>query len=602
MRTWIVYIILIFFISSCSKQSIEIPDYLVGNYFATDGEDFWKYSIQKDFLIEDCMFWDYLKVKTKENKHLVLLINNSKRAKIEITRLDSINYLFQDGSNNYLCSKDPATITRKPLNTPIQWKADTVLIRGYIKNFNMYSENEPVIKFIVNNFILRIQESYFANIDSLGRFQIGFPVINSTDILFKYHDKLKTIYVNPSDTLLIFLDPENMNNMHFMGSTSDVCYNINKLISGYYTLSSSKDDNYHLGKLPPEYRSYRESLSVKLLEYLDSCCSETNCSETFKLWMNKKSEYEYYDALLEYSWKNLLELRIDPYDPYYDFIDSINMYDTLGRITSTYAQFAGSLYQKFNHRDYLYDIDVYNRDKQQMEESFPKLNEYEIRSKLTRLRFDREIDSITTSPYSYFRDLRLCLAYSNLLTNGLNDLIDHGFDMVKTEIEYKPYLDELSLAYNEYKQKLKEFENTPVSFRKVKNSADQLLQSIVEKHKNKVIILDFWGTWCGACRDDFKRMTSIKKKLSEKEVVFVYLCYESLEDEMKDIIKAFQVQGDHYLLSDRQYGDFVELFNLSTAAPQYILIDKTGKVRNTNFIRPFDEYLYLAELNKIIKN
>ena len=70
---------------------------------------------------------------------------------------------------------------------------------------------------------------------------------------------------------------------------------------------------------------------------------------------------------------------------------------------------------------------------------------------------------------------------------------------------------------------------------------------------------------------------------------------------MKDVIKAFTIRGDHYLLTKEQYSYFAELFKLS-AAPQYVLIDKTGKVRNTNFIRPFDEYLYLAELKKIIKS
>ncbi len=53
-------------ITGCSHSINEVPDELTGNYYDKDGNDFWSYSIKKNFIISDCKFWDIRKIKIRE--------------------------------------------------------------------------------------------------------------------------------------------------------------------------------------------------------------------------------------------------------------------------------------------------------------------------------------------------------------------------------------------------------------------------------------------------------------------------------------------------------------------------------------------------------
>ena len=51
------------------------------------------------------------------------------------------------------------------------------------------------------------------------------------------------------------------------------------------------------------------------------------------------------------------------------------------------------------------------------------------------------------------------------------------------------------------------------------SSGDSLLVNIANKHKGKVIYVDFWATWCGPCRAEMPFAKKLKETLKDKEVV-----------------------------------------------------------------------------------
>lgn len=113
------------------------------------------------------------------------------------------------------------------------------------------------------------------------------------------------------------------------------------------------------------------------------------------------------------------------------------------------------------------------------------------------------------------------------------------------------------------------------------NSGDMVLKEIAEKFNGKVIYIDIWGTWCGACLSAINEIQPIKKDYSDN-VAFVYLADEtSPVKAWEEKIKS--IEGEHIRLSQIQAQDIKSKFALS-GYPSYIVIGKDGSVVYSGFL------------------
>jgi thiol-disulfide isomerase/thioredoxin len=92
---------------------------------------------------------------------------------------------------------------------------------------------------------------------------------------------------------------------------------------------------------------------------------------------------------------------------------------------------------------------------------------------------------------------------------------------------------------------------------------------------DKVVIVDFWASWCVPCKESFPVMDELNKKYSARGLVIIAVNVDEKRSDMDDFVKANPVS---FAIVRDASQKLVDKAGIATMPSSFVL-DRSGKVR-----------------------
>ena len=93
-------------------------------------------------------------------------------------------------------------------------------------------------------------------------------------------------------------------------------------------------------------------------------------------------------------------------------------------------------------------------------------------------------------------------------------------------------------------------------------------------HKDRIVVLDFWATWCGPCMQTMPLVDEVIRDFVGREVDFVAVNMEEQPEQVKSIMERHKFKMSVALDRDGAVAGKYAV----TAIPQTVVIGRDGKV------------------------
>jgi peroxiredoxin len=199
----------------------------------------------------------------------------------------------------------------------------------------------------------------------------------------------------------------------------------------------------------------------------------------------------------------------------------------------------------------------------------------------------------TATPHAFVFDQQRILRYEGRIDNNAREELatkHEARDAIDALLAGKPVLVQdtpavgcsTKWAYKEAgaKAEIAEGEQKPVTVDMV--TADQLTALRKNVGTDKLLLVNFWATWCGPCTEEFPELQKMVRMYAKRQVQFITVSINSV-DEKKFVLAFLQEQhaiNRNLLFAGSDSADAVKAFGTDWAGgvPYTVLIGMNGEI------------------------
>lgn len=124
------------------------------------------------------------------------------------------------------------------------------------------------------------------------------------------------------------------------------------------------------------------------------------------------------------------------------------------------------------------------------------------------------------------------------------------------------------------------------------------IQDILNQHKGKVVVIDFWAGWCRDCLKALPKAQELEK--NNPNIDFVFLSLERSKEGFDKSLERFDMKDkDNYWFASGWKNDFNNYIDLNWI-PRYMVIDQKSAIAKYYAISPEDPEIQIT-INKLLQ-
>lgn len=465
------------------------------------------------------------------------------------------------------CKESDGTV----IGTPII-KAGKAKITGRITSPDNTNKNNVFVNVSVSNPISGEQLKFKALADQSGKFSIDIDI--ETDV------SLGGLYIslNPEKVLLVKMTSGGVTNIDIAYNSEfdikniDVTPDMNQKDMTEYTkvlrqmIDFGGTPSPLYDKSADEFLNYTKTSISEKLEILndDRLISKELkgvLSKDFRLLVYNAQVFDYEGAMGR-NYRAITKDKINKPDikkvdrSYFRFLKDFNLNDPQYLICYKFPEFQKEILQN----EIL---------------GLPVIGESDIASWLSKVKVILS-DLVGFNDGQYY-DILAANAYGRQLNEEVRPLTEKQKQNIKSYWKGGE-IAKILFRKNQQIVELDKFKSPAVIVDISSVSDDKVIETIVAKHKGKVVLVDLWATWCVPCLEAMQQFRSTKRDFSGKNVAFVYLTNRSSpRGRWEEKIKG--IGNEHYYLKDTQWNYIMDHFEFN-GIPSYLLYNKEGVLIN----------------------
>jgi len=642
---------------------------LLPSYWRDDQTGNWELALLEDCAIYQCKFWTYEKcdVNPLTGEATIVMRNGNDELKVTVGKDKKGKRTMQIGRQKVTYSMitsrfmpDYPTQDTRTDFADTGYKMDTVTVVGWLKDMPEQYKQLKTFELLYTDLLTDDQTSAYADLDSLGRFTVKIPVLNSTEFRCDWQRCFLRTMLEAGKTYFMLYDFKE-GRRYFMGEDARLQNEIFK-----YPLSWESVRLYEGREGAGEgdealftpYIASVDSLLKVQNAYTDSLCkAHPTLSTRYNLYRKGATlsgqACDFGQARFRAKGFNLPDnARQYAHDTFWTKLQKpYTLHSELSTFLRDYLDDAvqeRSTSISFNFKDHYKELASNDKELALLSrwslwideataavnaESTDEAKQHKA-EELNAQNADmlKEVNKIINSPRawkvmnenllisrmkdqlqtldslhadSFIKDLHLTRMVYNEIDHQRTSLQPAVLDTLRALVSTPICIETIEKQNNHYLA----IENREFDKLVLKSSdnlaelseGEALLKKLVEPYKGKFVLLDIWGTWCAPCKEALSHSTEEYARLKDYDIEFLYLANRSPQESWENVIKEYNVSGPnvaHYNLPEEQQSAIERHLDVHSF-PTYKLFNREGHLLDLEIdARNLDELARLLEQMK----